>query len=234
MRSILNDMLYMIPISLIVVPFYVIIRILQIKKNLYKGLKTTIYRELGFLGLLFTAIFLLSITIGLSFFTLSKEAMEQVRAVSSSYYNFVPFKTLAFMVNAIFRGFDEHSLINVVGNIIVFVPFGLFVSLVSQKSRLLKAVVCTALFSFSIEFLQLFVLRATDIDDIILNTLGGFIGYCVSLIFSRVYFKFWNYSYSKSLIKEEKNQALLLTFLQVITMMALVLSFVPLIKLYYR
>lgn len=234
MRSILNDMLYMIPISLIVVPFYVIIRILQVKKNLYKGLKTTIHRELGFLGLLITSIFLFSITIGLSFVTLSKEALAQVRAVSSSYYNFVPFKTLAFMVKAIFRGFDEHSLINVVGNIIVFVPFGLFVSLVSKKRRLLKAVVCTALFSFSIEFLQLFVLRATDIDDIILNTLGGFIGYCVSLIFSRVYFKFWNCNFSKKLAKEKKNQLMLLTLLQALIIIGLFFSFIPLTKLYYK
>lgn len=44
--------------------------------------------------------------------------------------------------------------------------------------------------SFCVEFLQLFVGRATDIDDLILNTLGGCLGGLLCLIFAHLAPKF--------------------------------------------
>ncbi|MFZ0445603.1 MAG: VanZ family protein [Bacillus sp. (in: firmicutes)] len=73
---------------------------------------------------------------------------------------------------------------NVIGNILLFVPFGLSVAFkVKGKFRLFKVVFWGGLFSFSIEMIQLFLPnRWTDIDDIILNTTGTFLGYLLFLM----------------------------------------------------
>jgi glycopeptide antibiotics resistance protein len=74
-------------------------------------------------------------------------------------------------------------LSNFVGNIIAFIPFGfLFASLLSYKKRFtcLLTVLVSALLSAMVEIIQ-FVTRtgSCDIDDVILNTLGGTIGYII-------------------------------------------------------
>ena len=74
-------------------------------------------------------------------------------------------------------------LSNFVGNIIAFIPFGfLFASLLLYKKRFtcLLTVLVSALLSAMVEIIQ-FVTRtgSCDIDDVILNTLGGTIGYII-------------------------------------------------------
>lgn len=73
---------------------------------------------------------------------------------------------------------------NVIGNILLFVPFGLSVAFkVKGTFRLFKVVFLGAMFSLSIEIIQLFIPnRWTDIDDIILNTSGAFLGYILFLM----------------------------------------------------
>lgn len=62
------------------------------------------------------------------------------------------------------------------GNVLWFVPFGLYLS--TKGRRLLSAVLFTALLSFLIEGLQ-FILSTgqSETEDIILNTLGGVLGW---------------------------------------------------------
>jgi glycopeptide antibiotics resistance protein len=74
---------------------------------------------------------------------------------------------------------------NTLGNVALFLPLGVLLPLVSNRFRLLKRVLVVALcMSLSIEAIQ-FVLRflgnprAVDIDDVILNTLGGCLGFAV-------------------------------------------------------
>ena len=67
---------------------------------------------------------------------------------------------------------------NIILNIILFVPLGILLPFLWKKYNTLKA---TAVFGFmmslSIELLQLFTYRATDINDLIANTLGTVFGY---------------------------------------------------------
>ena len=74
-------------------------------------------------------------------------------------------------------------------NIIMTIPFGFFLPLVGKKMNLIKTVLITTAFSISIEFLQLFSIayRATDITDVITNTLGGLIGYCLYKVFNSLF-----------------------------------------------
>lgn len=62
-------------------------------------------------------------------------------------------------------------------NVLVFVPFGVFLCLLKEKKAFLGLVVPIFLTSLFFEVAQyLFVLGASDITDVLANTLGGIIG----------------------------------------------------------
>lgn len=77
-------------------------------------------------------------------------------------------------------------LINFLGNIVMFMPNGFFAGLLMDKPRWWKVTLATFGLSLFIEVFQLFVSRGTDVDDLILNTLGGLLGYWVFLFFRRL------------------------------------------------
>lgn len=74
--------------------------------------------------------------------------------------------------------------LNLWGNIIGFMPLGFFLPVFSRRcrERWYATVLCAYLLSYGIEMTQL-LLRAgsCDVDDIILNTLGGALGYVLFL-----------------------------------------------------
>lgn len=79
-------------------------------------------------------------------------------------------------------GFGEAILLNFLGNIVMFLPIGLFTALLSDKPRCWKSTLYTFATSLFIEVFQLFVSRGTDVDDLLLNTIGGFAGYGLFLL----------------------------------------------------
>ena len=88
--------------------------------------------------------------------------------------NFIPFKE-------IFR-YDVNSrlfLKNVIGNVLLFVPFGIFVTYYVKNDKVYQTLFLSILVSCSIEFAQSVIGRTADIDDVILNTIGGIIGYII-------------------------------------------------------
>ena len=74
---------------------------------------------------------------------------------------------------------------NVLGNVLLFVPFGYFVNKILKNKSMIVATFITLITSTSIEIIQMNIGRSFDIDDIILNLIGGLIGYLV--------YKFLNY-----------------------------------------
>lgn len=72
-------------------------------------------------------------------------------------------------------------LINIIGNTAMFIPVGIVLPIVYKKLNSFKRVVLAGmLFSCCIELIQLpFYVRVSDIDDLILNTFGCCVGYCV-------------------------------------------------------
>lgn len=87
-------------------------------------------------------------------------------------YNLVPF-------TEIFRykiGTDAFYL-NVVGNIVMFIPFGYFISNYINPNRMLPILLVSALSSATIEFVQVGIGRSFDVDDIILNVVGAICGF---------------------------------------------------------
>lgn len=91
---------------------------------------------------------------------------------SGSGFNIVPF-------SEIFRYEVGSSMFiyYVLGNILLFVPFGYFVSRYVNAKKMGQIFVVSFVASFTIELLQLQLGRTFDVDDIILNVVGGIIGY---------------------------------------------------------
>lgn len=68
----------------------------------------------------------------------------------------------------------------------MFLPLGFIFPIAFKKARTFwKTTVSMMLFSFFIEFVQYFVGRSADIDDLMLNTLGGIFGYLIFYLFSK-------------------------------------------------
>lgn len=85
--------------------------------------------------------------------------------------NFIPFKEI-FRYQIGSRLFIK----NIVGNILLFLPYGYFTSYYLNNKKLWPTALLTIIVSFTIETVQLKIGRTFDVDDIILNTCGGIIG----------------------------------------------------------
>ena len=73
----------------------------------------------------------------------------------------------------------RHAVINLVGNVIMFVPLGFFLPLIfSRLRRFMKLVLTSTLLIVSVELVQLFTrLGSCDTDDLILNLAGVILGF---------------------------------------------------------
>ena len=71
------------------------------------------------------------------------------------------------------------ALINLLGNVVMFVPLGLFLPLIFTKLRKLwRTLFTVTLLIAVVEIAQLFTLLGScDVDDLILNLLGAALGY---------------------------------------------------------
>ena len=73
------------------------------------------------------------------------------------------------------------------GNIGMFVPVGFFTALLWRRPRWWKSLVVGLLSSATIEFVQFFIGRSTDIDDVILNTAGALLGFWLFWLINLVF-----------------------------------------------
>lgn len=83
-------------------------------------------------------------------------------------------------------------LLNIIGNIFAFSPFGFFLPEISPKMRnFWKVLSMSFLVTMCIECTQLVTkLGVFDVDDLIMNTLGGVIGYGLYCIARKLYRNF--------------------------------------------
>ena len=154
-----------------------------------KGLCTNAYRE----GALLILFMFLS---GLLALTLTPAGFWPAVLLRRPLPPFSPFQGGVNLVPvreslALLRYYVQHDLwnailINFPGNIVMFLPVGFFAGLLMDKPKWWKSTLAAFFLSFFIEVFQLFVARGTDIDDLILNTLGGLIGHSLFLLFRRI------------------------------------------------
>lgn len=105
--------------------------------------------------------------------------------VHAGMINLMPFKQIiTYIVRFGHYNFDTWFY-NLIGNIILFMPFGFMLPLYYRKGNNVKSnLFYTFMLSFFIEFSQNILLRGVfDVDDIILNVLGGLLGFGVYKLF---------------------------------------------------
>ena len=151
----IDNMWPMLTIFLVVIA---VVRVAAIKNN---NEKLVFYKE--FSNLLFIIYILLLYEL------LTRAELNTVRG-----YNLVPFSEM-------FRyeiGSTSFYL-NVVGNIVIFIPFGYLISTYIKPKRILSILIVSVISSATVEFVQLCIGRSFDVDDIILNSLGAIIGFLI-------------------------------------------------------
>lgn len=91
--------------------------------------------------------------------------------------NLKPFTTIKLYLNS--RGNPEYASNNLWGNTLGFIPLGIFLPLLfTLLRRPVHTITCVFLISLGFETFQLLsMLGIFDVDDLLLNTLGGAIGY---------------------------------------------------------
>ncbi|MGE5455752.1 MAG: VanZ family protein [Ignavibacteriales bacterium] len=143
------------PVIITCIAVLVAVRTVWIIKNNKKFL---LYRELFIIGF---AIYIMCLFYVVTF-----------QDVGWSTSNLIPFKEIL--------RYDIGSVKfykNVIGNMVMFVPFGFFISYFLRLSKIRLILLFTLITSIVIEVTQYKIGRVFDIDDILLNLMGGLAGY---------------------------------------------------------
>lgn len=173
-------------------PSLFILFIVSICWIIYRFLKPR-KRSAGFELLLFFFIIYIAIVLLITLYPLpiTREKVAGAKGV-----NFIPvMNEWKEYLESFRRGksfMRNHVMQNIFGNILLFIPFGTLLPIVSTKFRSFGKIFLGALlFSLSIEILQWVsrqyeVYRSVDIDDVILNVIGAVIGFALMRLFVKI------------------------------------------------
>lgn len=91
--------------------------------------------------------------------------------------NLLPFHTIKGYLTGTIGVSRTVMLNNILGNIGLFIPLGIYLQLFKKDKRILTGILLVFIISLSAEAVQLiFGMGAADVDDILLNCTGGIIG----------------------------------------------------------
>ncbi|MDD6615245.1 MAG: VanZ family protein [Lachnospiraceae bacterium] len=109
-------------------------------------------------------------------------------------YNVYPFREISRYMK--YRGIlgTRNVILNLAGNVVGFMPFGLLLPVFLRNARSFwKVTLLSFEISALVEFSQLiFHVGCFDVDDMILNTLGGFLGYLLFAVVYRLGRNYWH------------------------------------------
>lgn len=184
LQQFIKPVLTVIAVSLLVwILFWIIFKLLTKKK----GIKISSRAALIFFLFYMYIIAVLSLTIIPLPFT-------RFKVTGGGGINLIPVVNIVKGCLEIFSWhdtFSNHTFQNIFGNIILFIPLGIFPPLLSNKYRsVTKVILLACICSVSIELSQLVlrqfeIYRTVDVDDVILNTSGAFLGF---IIINKYYF----------------------------------------------
>lgn len=160
------------------IPIFIILTIIFIKKRIW--IKKIIQYSIFY----FYIISILAITI----FPIPIQWLKEIWIYNENINNFIPFNSIIDILSN--NNLDiKIKIKQIIGNIVIFIPIGLFISFIC-KINFKKILLIGISFSFSIEITQYmislllwFSYRVSDIDDMLLNTLGFVIGFYVHKLF---------------------------------------------------
>ena len=128
-----------------------------------------------------TNILFIGYTLILVWILLFKMSFSLDELYKSRSINIIP-----FMGSVIVNG--RIYISEIINNIIVFVPVGIYICMLKENWSILRKISVGFFISLGIEVLQfILAIGATDITDLIGNTLGGIIGIGVFYLFSKLF-----------------------------------------------
>lgn len=98
-----------------------------------------------------------------------------------SQVNLVPMRTITMFLRMLLEGKRYDPTVNLLGNVLVFLPLGFLPALLFRPLGPFHIWIIGIGFSGSCEFLQYFLGRNCDVDDLILNVAGVLLGYWLCL-----------------------------------------------------
>lgn len=133
--------------------------------------------------------------------------------------NLIPFHSIMEYISSgsdTIRGF---AFGNVVGNIGIFIPLGIYLPLLKKDKRVLMSLLFIFIVSLFVEIIQgLLGIGVSDIDDIILNCFGGWIGIL-------------GYKFLLFILRDEKKVNTVITMLSTIAGLPVILYLLFMIKM---
>ena len=130
---------------------------------------------------IFGRIFFVAYMILALYFMFFSETLDRTMVSDQYRYNLTLFKEITRFWNMRHTDGWNITIINLLGNVVCFMPFGFLLPMVSKRSvfkNFLSVTFLAMLFSIGIETAQLVTkVGAFDVDDIFLNTIGGLLGY---------------------------------------------------------
>lgn len=122
----------------------------------------------------------------LMYIVLFAEFMGRTEGYATYQYNFTPFSEIKRFMPYIgmTNRLGLYAFLNIFGNVIIFIPLGVLApSITNNKLNMISTVALSLCLSVLIEVTQLICRIGTcDVDDCILNTIGGLIGYICYII----------------------------------------------------
>ncbi len=109
------------------------------------------------------------------------EILTNTEINSFSGFNLVPFKEIFR-----YKVGSEMFNYNVIGNILIFIPFGYLIGKYVNPKNIWPVVITSLITSLTVELVQFKTGRSFDIDDIILNFLGAIMGYLLYIGLSAI------------------------------------------------
>lgn len=101
--------------------------------------------------------------------------------------NLIPFKTILEYIQNPRHISSSLVADNLLGNILVFVPLGLYIQTLLKDKAFFKSLMIVIAATVFVELAQFaFAVGSCDIDDVILNTVGGIIGILTYKLLRRV------------------------------------------------
>lgn len=182
----MRDMAFMM---MYVLPVYCAGRILVIRRKLFAekksfemSLKTGAREVVMALFVLFmTGLLMLTFQNGQEWMRARNLTEAVLRFRNRVGVNLTPFHTIRNYIR--YAPTSDWLWVNIVGNIVMFIPWGFCLPLLWKEYRSFFKLVFMALFlPVCIEFFQLFVGRTVDVDDVILNFAGSMLGGVLFLI----------------------------------------------------
>ena len=83
--------------------------------------------------------------------------------------------------------FRDGISLSMILNVVMFMPLGFLLPLLwKEYHSLVRTAIIGFCFSCGIEFCQLFNRRVSDVDDLLMNTLGAILGWLIWIVFSRI------------------------------------------------